>query len=177
MSIQLAREEILMDVHKYGSSQCGQLRGSIWQPINIPNTNGRETFALNCRFQQFSLVLYIQILLFLALRQYALNKTHQCMYCLFMTIRCKTLSAPMITFISSPPESQDQWKYCLLDKLRYFQVKVKVTFLWLEIVHYLKWIKQEIHCNSSSLPFSEVKVLTSEPGKGELERRSGWKAR
>ena len=42
-------------------------------------------------------------------RQYALNKTHQCMYCLFMTIRCKTLPAPMITFISSPPESQDQW--------------------------------------------------------------------
>ena len=77
-------------------------------------------------------------------RQYALNKTHQCMYCLFMTIRCKTLSAPMITFISSPPENQDQWKYCLLDKLRYFQVKVKVTFLWLEIVHYLKWIKQEM---------------------------------
>ena len=110
-------------------------------------------------------------------RQYALNKTHQCMYCLFMTIRCKTLPAPMITFISSPPENQDQWKYCLLDKLRYFQVKVKVTFLWLEIVHYLKWIKQEIHCNSSSIPFPEVKVLTSEPGKGELERRSGWKAR
>ena len=166
-----------MDVrHKYGSSQCGQFRGSIWQPINLPNTNGRETFAFNSRFWQLYGYL-IQIVLFLALCHYALNRTHQCMYCLFMTIRCKTLPAPMITFISSPPESQDQWKYCLLDKLRYFQFKVKVTFLWLEIVHYLKWIKQEIHCNSSSLPFSEVKVSTSEPGKGELERRSGWKAR
>ena len=138
MSIQLAWEEILMDVrHKYGSSQCGQFRGSIWQPINLPNTNGRETFAFNSRFWQLYGYL-IQIVLFLALCHYALNRTHQCMYCLFMTIRCKTLSAPMITFISSPPENQDQWKYCLLDKLRYFQFKVKVTFLWLEIVHYLK---------------------------------------
>ena len=142
-SCRLAWEEILMDVHKYGSSQCGQFRGSIWQPINIPNTNGRETFAFNSRFWQLYGYL-IQIVLFLALCHYALNRTHQCMYCLFMTIRCKTLPAPMITFISSPPESQDQWKYCLLDKLRYFQVKVKVTFLWLEIVHYLKWIKQEM---------------------------------